>query len=583
MTRRGRLLAAVLATVVTLLGATGCVSMPTSGPVVTTGTDGEGIGSPGAPFIDPRPPAPGETRADVVRGFLAAMQATPIQTRTAAEFLSTTAAAAWDPQAETITYAGISTPREVRGDVALTLQDAHHLDARGAWQGRLPRDERTLHFPMVIEDGEWRIDDAPDALVVPDDWFAGRFRAVSIYFFDPTASILVPAPVFVPRGEQLASSLTQALLLGPGPGLSRVSQSFIPAGLTIAVGVTVSADGVADILLNGDPGRLSARTIDLMMAQLAWTLRQEPQVQSLRLSIGGQPVPLPGGVGTYRIDGGAEYDPAGFQASPLLFGLRGDRVVSGPPESLKRVAGPFGAQSYGLRSLGVSLDGTRLAGVSGEGRAVVVGPVTDAGRVRTVAFGNAFLRPAWDFADRMWLVDRARDGARVSYVDVSGGVHPLRIDGITGERVTDFIVSRDGSRLLAVVRTRSGDTIVQARIEHTASGRVVGALPARRIRSGGDVHRGVRDIGWRSSAGIVVLDPLTPTLSEVAAASVDGAPLLPDTAATAVDGRVLGLVGSPAPDETVYGVTRRGLVDVGGSAARSVVFTRPTTALTYVG
>jgi hypothetical protein len=436
---------------------------------------------------------------------------------------------------------------------------------------------------MIVEDGEWRIDEAPDALVVPEDWFAGRFRPVSIYFFDPTATILEPEPVFVPRGEQLASSLTQALLLGPGPGLSRVAQSLVPPGLTIAVGVTVSADGVADILLNGDPGQLSARTIDLMMAQLAWTLRQEPKVQSLRLSIGGQPVPLPGGVSTYRIDGGAEYDPAGFQASPLHFGLRGDRVVSGTAGSLKRVTGPFGTTSYGLRSFGVNLGGTRLGGVSGDGRAIVLGPVSDPGRVRTVAFGTDFLSPAWDFADRMWLVDRAADGARVSYVDASGAVRPLRIRGVTGAQVRDFIVSRDGTRLLAVVHRRSGDHVLQARIEHAPTGRVLGALDAERIHSGDDVDRGVRDIAWRSSAGIVVLDPLTPTLSEVAPASVDGAPLTPDTSATAVDGRVLGLVGSPAPDETIYGVTRRGLVDVAGSEGRSVVFSRPTTALTYVG
>jgi hypothetical protein len=358
---------------------------------------------------------------------------------------------------------------------------------------------------------------------------------------------------------------------------------MIPRGLSIAVGVTVSDAGVADILLNGDPGQLSARTIELMMAQLAWTLRQEPQVQSLRLSIGGQPVPLPGGVSSYRVDGGAEYDPAGFQASPLLYGLRGGHVVAGSAPSLSRVDGPFGHRSYGLSTLGVSLDAERLAGVSGGGRAVVVGPVRDAGPVRTVTFGTDFLRPAWDFAGRMWLVDRSRRGAQVSYVDSSGALHAIVVPGVTGTQVRDFIVSRDGTRLVAVVRRRSADTIVVSRIEHSATGRVLGALPAGRIDSEGTSDLAVRAIAWRSSASIVALNPLTPTLSEVAPLSVDGAPLSPETAATAVDGRVLGLVGSPVPDETTYGVTRRGLVDVASSERRSVVFGRPTTALTYVG
>jgi hypothetical protein len=436
---------------------------------------------------------------------------------------------------------------------------------------------------MTLEDGEWRIDAAPNALVVPEDWFAARFRPVSIYFFDPTASILEPEPVFVPRGDQLASSLTQALLLGPGPGLAKVAQSMVPSGLSIAVGVTVSDAGVADILLNGDPGQLGARTIELMMAQLAWTLRQEPKVQSLRLSIGGQPVPLPGGVSSYRIDGGAEYDPAGFQASPLLYGLRSGHVVAGSPASMARVDGPFGHRSYGFTTIGVSLDAERLGGVVDDGRGVVVGPVRDRGQVRTAAVGTSFLRPAWDFAGRMWLVDRARGGARVSYVGPSGAARQIRVRGVTGTQVRDFVVSRDGTRLVAVVRRGTRDTIVESRIEHNPAGRVVGALAARRIDSQETSGLAVRDIAWRSPASIVALNPLTPTLSEVAPVSVDGAPLSPETVATAVDGRVLAVVGSPAPDEPIYGVTRRGLVDVGSAERRSIVFRSPTTSVTYVG
>ena len=57
---------------------------------------------------------------------------------------------------------------------------------------------------MAIENGEWRIAEAPDALIVPETWFEQRFRQVSLYFFDPSAQILVPEPVFVPRGDQLA-------------------------------------------------------------------------------------------------------------------------------------------------------------------------------------------------------------------------------------------------------------------------------------------------------------------------------------------------------------------------------------------
>ncbi len=56
---------------------------------------------------------------------------------------------------------------------------------------------------MVPEDGEFRIAGPPDALIVPQSWYAQRFRQVSLYFFDPTSQVLVPDPVFVPRNADL--------------------------------------------------------------------------------------------------------------------------------------------------------------------------------------------------------------------------------------------------------------------------------------------------------------------------------------------------------------------------------------------
>jgi hypothetical protein len=581
-----RLLAPLVAAVLAAALA-GCVGMPTDGPVVSTRDRTNPISAEGAPFIRPLPPQDGDSRTQIVRGFINAMQAWPSDLSTAKQYLTGDASAAWSPHDETVTYPAPPSPVDNGAQVDVTLVGANRLDSRGAWQGALPPDHRTITFPMVLEGGEWRINQAPNALLVPESWFGDRYRQVSVYFFDPTGSILAPEPVFVPRGEQLATSLTEALLMGPGPGLERVEQTFIPPDLDVAVGVTVSNDGVADVLLNGDAGQLSAETVQLMMAQFAWTLRQEPTVHSVRLSIGGELVPLPGGVGSYRVDGGIEYDPAGFQASPLLFGLSGGRVVSGTAGALEPVDGPMGHRSYGLRSVGVSVRAEIAAGVADGGASVLTAPLSDIGRawVRTPATGTDFLRPAWDFADRMWLVDRTRNGARVYYVEGrgTGSAVRLRVPGISGTRVRMFLVSRDGTRLLAVLRRPAGDVLMVSRIEHTANGKVSGALPAERISAGENSDLPILDLAWRTSASVALLNPLTPTLAEVAPASVDGAPVNPDVAATAVDGRVLALAGSPAPEEPIYGVRRRGVFNVESSDHRPIPFEAPTTAVVYAG
>lgn len=577
-----RIRSLVLALVVALVAA-GCVSMPDSGPVVETKSKGK-VSSESGTYIDPRPPQKGDTRTDVVRGFLAAMLATPIQTQTARKFLTEDAAAAWDPQHETITYAGKSPPRETRDGVVVTLDGPNMLDSRGAWRGSLAQGRRALTFPMALENGEWRIERAPDALIVPESWFEGRYQPVSLYFFDPTGTILAPEPVFVPRGEALATTLTQGLLLGPGVGLQRVIQSFIPRGLKVAVGVTVSDDGIADIPLTGDSGQLTPNTIELMMAQLAWTLRQAPEIAALRVSINGQPVPLPGGVSSYRVDGAVEFDPAGFQASPLLYGLRDGLLVSGPANNLDRVAGPLGMHDEGLRSIGVDLSARRVAGVSGTGGSVVVAPVsdTDGQSVRTVATGTDFLKPAWDFSDRLWLVDRTRNGARISVVD-HNRLASLRVRGVTGRQVRMFLVSRDGTRFVAVIHDPAGDRLVVSRIEHSRNGRVLGATRARPISVEDEVRAPIRAIAWRTTTSIAVLSPFTPSLAQVRTAFVDGSPTSQDTASATVEGRLRALAGSPVDDASLYAVTRSTLIDVSSPDRRVTPLDDGVTTIVYVG
>jgi hypothetical protein len=564
----------------------GCVSMPVDGPVVETGSDG-GVASELGPYIDPKPPEPGATRADVVRGFLAAMQATPIQTNTAREFLSSDAADAWRPE-EKITYVGTPRVREAGTGVSLALTDPDRLDARGAWQGPLPRADRRIQLPMAFEDGEWRIDKAPDALIVPEPWFANRYRVVSLYYFDPTAKILAPEPVFVQSGKQLATALTQALLLGPSEGLDKVVQSFIPAGLTVNLSVPISEDGTAEIALKGDAGTLTSKTIELMLIQLAWTLRQDPSIESIKVSINGDPLPLPGGVSSYSVSSGPEYDPAGFQSSPLLYGLHNGLVASGAGATLEPVSGPLGQDAYGLRSVGVNLSASKVAAVTDDGHTVLQAPISenDDGSVQPVkTSGTDLLPPAWDAGGRLWLVDRTATGAVVSWVGArDGAVRTVEVPGVSGRRVRSFVVSRDGTRFLAVVRRAGGDVLLVSRIAHDHGGRVLWATPARPIAGGTESDLPVRDVAWRTPTALAVLSPFpgTTDLVQVRSASVDGSPAT-DGSSTTVRGRLQTLAGSPADDEPLLGLARRSMTNLSSADRSAIPLPARTTAITYVG
>lgn len=566
------------------LGVSGCVRMPESGPVVETRSGGVGNVAPGI-SIDPRPPQPGASAPDIVKGFLDAMTATPIQTNVAKQFLAKDAQASWNPERRTITYSDVSPPRAGKGSrVAVTLSGAHQLDSRGAWTGRLPRSEQVLRFPMTTENGQQRIAAAPNALIVPETWFEQRFRQVSLYFFDPTAQILVPEPVFVPLGDQLPTALVEGLLRGPPADLARVSRSFIPPGLDYGVSVTVSPTGVADIALKGDVGPQTTQAMQLMLAQFTWTLRQEPSIRALRISIGGQQIQLPGGVSEVSVDQGAAYDPTGAQSSSLLYGLKHGLLASGPAGGLDPVAGPLGERPFGVRSIGVNLDATEVAAVSDDGRVVLTaplrGPASDVQQV--VSGATDLMRPAWDFADRLWLVDRAPGGARVSYV-VHDRPVPVTVPGVTGTSVRSFLVSRDGSRFVAVVHRRAGDALMVSRIRHDDQGAVLGASRAQRIswEDGGRLR--IRDIGWRTPTTIAALHVLTGNLSQVRTIAVDGSPSGLDSLSTTLRGRVLSLAASPVASESLYAVTQSSLVDLSSPERGILPLDSGVTSLGYVG
>jgi hypothetical protein len=569
------------------LAVAGCgVGLPDDGPVEEAQTSGSGTRAD-AMAIKPLGPQPDQSRSEVVKGFLDAMRATPIRDDVARQFLAEGSQSTWRPD-ETIVYDTASLPRPSAqaGDlVDVTLTGADRIDDRGSWQGAITDDE--LHFTVIEEDGEFRIDAPRDSLIVPQEWYAQRFRQVSLFFFDPTSQVLVPDPVFVPRAADLASTLVRRLIAGPAPELMDHSRNLLPADADPEISVPVSADGVATVDLEGDAEMPSLVDRGLLVAQLAWTLRQDPSVEGLSVRVDGQSV-TPAGQDVVPVTAGEVFAPFVADANERLYGLAEGRMVAGPAQTMAAVSGPFGQNDLGLRSVTPDLSATQAAGVSSDGSVMYVGPVREAAEAVPVVTGATdLLVPAWDFADRLWMVDRRPDGAVVSYLR-EGRTEEIFIDGVTGEDVKSFLVSRDGSRFVAVVRGTNEDLIVVSRLRQDAEGRVVDALAARQVDVEGGRGLKIRDIAWLSPTSIVVLHPIDPpTLFLVRSASVDGAPGGVDDLSLTINEQVLGLAGTPDPRLSAYAITadegRVGLIDLSGPSGGDLEVAPGITSLGYVG
>lgn len=554
--RRAGALAVLLAVLAVL---SGCVAMPTEGPVVRVDPQASDADDSGA-FYDPRPPEPGADPQEVVLGFLEAMKATPVRTSVAAGFLSERAQRAWRPEDETLTYAEIGPP-DGASTVEIQLVEAQSYDRRGSWDRALSVEESTMRFPMILEGEEWRIDEAPNALLVPESWFQDWFVQASLYFVDPSQQVLVPEPVVVPSGDQMATALVRGLLAGPPR--RGVSRGALPGDVRLAMNSVPIDEGVAEIDLEDVGGHLDDAASEEMVAQLAWTLRQVPQVTHFRVTVDDRPLTMPGGGKEISVMAGLPFSPLGVRPERDLFALVEGRLVRGGFESLNATSGPFGAKDWGLRSVALTLDGSEAVGVLADGTAALRAAV-NRGEPPVQVLGGAtdLLPPAVDFAGRAWFLDRTPAGAVVRVLAEEGPAQVVQVPGVSGREVTHFLVSRDSSRLVAVVRGQRRDRVVVSRIVHR-EGRLPRISRASEIESGTEPATRVTDIGWRSPVTLAVLSNVTPDVAQVLVVPVDGAPGEIDGPGTArVRGQATGLVVSPAEGDGVYVVTRDQILDL---------------------
>jgi hypothetical protein len=541
------------------LALAGCVSLPETGSV--NSRPGEETVEQGSGSFDytPSGPRPGASPLEIVEDFLLSMQASPQSTAVARKFLTDEARAGWFPDKTTLVY-GFKLVTGNRNTFEVNLETTVQLDDRGTWLGPVGEGDGVDYtLELERERGQWRITNPPDALVIPRTHFDTRYQQFFVYFFDPTARVLVPEPTYLPRGEQAATLLVRRLLRGPHPRLEGALRSFIPGGTEYVLSVPVSSEGVAEVELSRQLLQLDEDSRQLALAQLAWTLRQVTGLEAMRVTVDGAPIDIPGAGSPASVSSWAEFDPSIHWASQELFGIRDGQVVA-LAQGSDEVVGRFGTQDHVLRDIAVDLAGERVAGVTEDGTTLVLAP---RGRSEAapppeqtevvVSDGSDLLRPAWDVFGQVWVVDRTTRGARVGVV-TDGEVTRLDAPGLEGEDVSAFVVSRDGSRVVAVVSGRSGDNLVIARVLRGENGKVHGLTRAAELPLAQGGVDEIRDLAWRTPGSLAVLTGPTPASSQVLLALVDGSTAVADVDTTAeiFRRRAVRLVASPSPGTSVF-------------------------------
>ena len=296
MNRSPRGLAVVaLAALIAVL--TGCTSLPSSGEVnVGLALDDVDL-DPDISQIAARP-LEGASPTEIVEGFLDAALTPDNGWAIAREFLSPEMAARWRPSAGVVIDSGAGTrdfSTDVEdedaesGDVGVQLELVARVDEDGAY-AELPGDDSVLAFSVERNDeGEWRIAEAADGIVLDADAFAQVYRRYALQYFDQSWTRLVPDLRWYPRRQTIATTLTQSLLGGaPADWLAPAVRSAFPGDVSLASdSVPISPDKVASVELTAAASTLDDRQVSRMRTQLEATLRPVG-VTEVRLLVNGR-------------------------------------------------------------------------------------------------------------------------------------------------------------------------------------------------------------------------------------------------------------------------------------------------------
>ena len=460
------------------LALAGCTSLPTSSapaPFDVSAKDGSGI-----QFSAEGPSADADA-ATLVNDFLLACAAGPQDDyATARLFLSAASARSWQPETEILVYDTDTAPSVTAGsetatqvDVTVAVLGVASVDASGVLT-RVATSTVSRTFTLVREEGQWRINNPENMVLMSRASFTASFSLANLYFPTAEGGDLVADPRWYPS-RRLASHLLAGLVEGPRQSLAPVTANAIPPGTTVPSQGLDVADGVARVELNAVmPSSESARTT--LAWELVRTLTQVADVLRVNASLSGdvldmQAIPVPP---TYSLDTlvGAGPGGIGLVSSSSVTELAAVTDASNPTVS--------------------PVDSSLVAWSGSDGVYAQRGGTT-------VAFlpGHAPLGPSVDRFGWVW------GPATASSVSVGGGVDgafSVSVESESAGQIRAVRISPDGTRAL-VLRGSDASAWVGI-VERGASGR---PLAIRSLEEIPLEHGSVVDVSWTTSTGLALV------------------------------------------------------------------------------
>ena len=585
----GRVIRALSSGTVFCLLMVGCAMVPTTGPVVP-GDGGDVSADPYGGYVRllPAGPQPGVAPEGLINGFLKDMGSFEEDHKAARSYMLPELGEGWSPSGSVQVFQDLDTvdfDSEVSADgLTATVRIRSSLVATIDEDGKyLPNDDDGLFevpFHLAREgdepEGEWRIQDMPEELILSQLDVERTHRPLNLYYFNPEGSALVPDPVYLPvSSEELTERLLRKLVAGPSDWLEPAVRTAFPGGAAPSLDV----DGervVVDVGVLGEPNTAE------MGAQIAWTLRQLPEIQEFSLVINGNEVAFPETEGEREErprpvdDFWNEVSPGAISLGARAYYVNEGRLWSATDweadtfDDAERVPGPLGAGEIQLERFAVSMDEDTIAGIPLGGEEVVTARTDPGAEYEEVLEDGLFTGLSWDVNGNLWVLEEtddpdgresdqdAREEENESTLEgrrvppgpgdstlwlLRGGEEVVRVDvpELNDRSLVDFKISRDGSRAAVITEVDGERTLELGRVVVDGDQVMIGEFikMARELED-------VIDASWRSADQLVILGSRDRGTNQAFLVSLDGG-TPPASTGTSVAGMVTisGAPGQP--------------------------------------
>ncbi|MBG6216592.1 hypothetical protein IWX75_001036 [Arthrobacter sp. CAN_A6] len=460
--------AMVLAVVLTIAG---CSAIPRSGPVstITAAAEDEGIS---AQEFSPEGPSEGAAPERILQDFITAGTGAGDGYSVARQYLTPALAASWQPEDRIVIFRAdpriVQRGDEEEGPYLIQLETTGTIDEQGVRTNSLLPSSETITAEMVQIDGQWRISEIPDGILITESNARALTISHTLYFYSSNYLYWVPDVRWFVRRTGVTARIVQAMLAGPAPYLQGSVTSAFPEGVALARESVPIRSGVASVELSEEVLEDATELrLEQMQQQLQTNLVGLNDVTSVEMTA-GQPIPLDEPEDDLVVP--VLNPPVGNEQVAVsaneLVTLRNGAVV--PIDNFPSVA------SYGPKDPATSVSGSNYAFLSGDGtRLLATAPGSE---VRLAAEGTSLTAPSFDPGNWVWTARTATGGASDQGSEVvavppggtSANAVVVSAPWLADRIVRELRISRDGARALLVAERAGVTEVLLAGITRSA-------------------------------------------------------------------------------------------------------------------